>query len=517
MTQGAAIEASASGAGFGGAGWRALVRSPLAAVLLFTWLLIALGTTGFLGRAGDDWQYLQAARCGAEYGLCLPHDHWWRRFPLIAPLAAVLHLLGESRATISIVPLAYGVATIMLFVVMVERQYGRREALFAGLALVATPAFSGRLLELNVDIPELAFVVAAVFCVQSAWRSGRGAWAAAGGAMLALAIMTRPTALPLLPLFLAGLWMTDRRRWIPHFLAGLLALLLVEAAVYGVWAGDPLLSWKLSLAHTRIPTPVLSASVDLSQSPLFNPAYIDGWRKGMGISVHWTVDGLLNLLVHPWIALTLVCASAFLLLDWRRLGSADAGGRPLLFLIAAAASLFGALVYGLAIDPQPRMFLALAAVASLCFGLLAARSWDRRRGLVIAALVILLGKGLIASYDAVDLEGAAALAPRWIAEEGAGLAVDKDSARYFALVPEVGALSRLDAAPAARRLLLVGENDCLKAAVAAGHAGWNVLRAARFERPGPAPVAALRRRQIFFNPQAVPVLCILGRAGDSAA
>lgn len=516
MTQGATI-GSAPRAGFGEGAWRSLARSPLTALFLFTLLVLALGTPGFLGRAGDDWQYLQAARCGAEHGLCLPHDHWGRRFPLVAPLAGALWLFGESRATIAIVPLAYGVAAIMLFALMVQRQYGRGAALLAGLALVATPAFSGRLLELNVDIPELAFAIAALFCLQSAWRSGRGSWIAASGAMLALAIMTRPTALPLLPLFLAGLWMMDRRRWIPHFLAGLLALLLLEAGVYSLWAGDPLLSWKLSLAHTRIPTPVLAASVDLSQSPLFNPAYIDGWRKGMGLSVHWTVDGLLNLLVHPWMALTLACAFVFLFLERRHLGVPEAGGRPLLFLIAAAALLFGALTYGLAIDPQPRMFLAIAAVASLCFGVLAARSWDRRQALVVAALVILLGKGLAASHDAIDLQGAAALVPGWIFEAGDDLAVEEGSARYLTLVPEVRALPRYAEAPDAARLLMVGENDCATAAAAAGLAGRPVLRAARFEKQEPAAVAALRRRHIFFNPQAVPVLCILGRAEARAA
>ncbi|MES2300620.1 MAG: hypothetical protein V4521_00840, partial [Pseudomonadota bacterium] len=31
-------------------------------------------------------------------------------------------------------------------------------------------------------------------------------------------------------------------------------------------------------------------------SPLFNRAIIAGWKRPMGIEVHWTVDGPLNLL-----------------------------------------------------------------------------------------------------------------------------------------------------------------------------------------------------------------------------
>ncbi|MBY0519792.1 MAG: hypothetical protein K2P79_05130 [Sphingomonas sp.] len=45
---------------------------------------------GYTGGGGGDWHYLEAARCAAAHGPCLPQSHWWARFSLVLPMAAAI-------------------------------------------------------------------------------------------------------------------------------------------------------------------------------------------------------------------------------------------------------------------------------------------------------------------------------------------------------------------------------------------------------------------------------------------
>lgn len=489
---------------------------PLATVLMVALALIAINPIGYRGGGGDDWHYLQAARCSAISGFCVPGDHWWSRFPLVVPLGAVIALLGESRETLWIVPLAYALGAITLLVVTVQRQFGRLEALIAGLAFVATPAITDRLLRLNVDVPELAFVIAAVFCFQSAVRSRRAGWMATAGVLLGLAVQSRATALAIGPLFVAGAALLPvPRRHLPAFAAGLAAPFALEAAAYFLSTGDALHPWKLAMAHTRIPSTELAPGVDLKRSPLFNPAYIGGWRPSAGISVHWTIDGIINLLAHPACGLTLLSALGLLALHRRALGRVDAGGKLLLVLVVAAMLLAGALIYALAIDPKPRMFMALIAVASVCIGVLGARSWRQGSGVLVMAIVgLILCKGAVVAHDAVGLADLEPVAQHWIAERPRGLAIDEWSARSLTLVRSVRGVP-LHQAAKTDDVLLVGAGSCQFAASRVGWGGWQVLRERRFDAIEPAPVAALRERRLFLAPRTIPVLCLL-RPAQSA-
>src|SRR3989337_1984831 len=77
----------------------------LSALLAALLLVIAIAPIGFIGGVWDDWRYLNAARCWREFGPCLPQDHWQGRWPVIAPLALITGLFGESRISVSISPL----------------------------------------------------------------------------------------------------------------------------------------------------------------------------------------------------------------------------------------------------------------------------------------------------------------------------------------------------------------------------------------------------------------------------
>jgi hypothetical protein len=86
-----------------------------------------------------------------------------------------------------------------------------------------------------------------------------------------------------------------------------------------------------------------------------------------------------------------------LALHSRELGRPGTGGAALLFLIGAAALYFGALVYGFAIDPKPRMFLPVAAVACVTIGVLGASAWQGGRRQISLCILVVIGLQATAS------------------------------------------------------------------------------------------------------------------------
>lgn len=322
----------------GGAGSK-LAGVPLAVPLLALLVLIALlNPVSYVGGGTDDWHYLTAAECWARHGACLPHDHWSARWPLIAPLGGALWF-GESRAVLAAVPFAFTAAATFLLAHVATRLFGRATGLAAGSLLALTPVFALSMARPNVDVVELAFLLAAL----AAWlaaterRTGR-AFAFAAGAALGLAVQTRETSLIYVALF--GLWFllssTGARRITWWAAPGFLLTMAAEMLVHGAAAGDPLLRFRLALGHTRIPSTELAPSVDTASSPLLNPDFIAGWKPAAGIDLHWTVNPLLNLFAHPAIGLTLL-APVILIAAYASRDVLDPGMRRRAFLLLGAA------------------------------------------------------------------------------------------------------------------------------------------------------------------------------------
>jgi hypothetical protein len=455
-----------------------LAGRPYLVVAAAALVLMAANPVGYVGGGWDDYYYLQAARCAADHGFCLPAEHWARRFTLVAPLGWSIALLGDSRQALWLVPAGYGLAALALLVLIVRRAFGPVAALLAGLALVLTPAFGERMLHIGVDIAELAFALAAIACLQGRVRTGHAGWPLAAGALLALAVLTRPTALALLPLFAGGLVLA-RARWsfMALFALGFGAPILAEVAAYAAMTGDPLFAWKLSLAHATIPSTELQAGVDLGQSPLFNPAFIDGWRPAAGIEVHWTVDALLNLLAHPATAFTLLGAIALLLIGGGRLGTPAAGGRALPLLVLGAALYFGALVYAFAVDPKPRMFLPVLAVASTVIGVLVPLAWQSGRKLLPAILAAVLAvNGVAVIVQQPDVTPFDAAAPSFLESAPAPLTIDESTRRLLALHPRAMALPPHRAGDRRARLM-ASRGDCAAASESL-EGRWSLVREA---------------------------------------
>lgn len=453
-------------------------RSPVVIALVVIGLVaLALAWSvphfiGYVGGGSDDWHYVEAARCVARDLTCPATTHWATRYPVVAPMAAAFASLGVHEGAATIVPLGYAIAALALLVFVVERHWGLRVAAVAGIALVATTAFNRIVLQPNVDIPELTLMLAAAACASIAATSRQQRWAAAAGAFLALAIQTRMSGVVLLPMVIAAaVLVPPLRRFMPAFVAGLAAPLLAEGLAQAMLTGDALHSWRLALGHTGVPSDALSAHVDTSRSPLFNPDFIGGWKPHSGVALHWSIQGVANLLISPAIAPVLLAALALLWLRRRTLS----WGSPLVIGLLVGACYTGALIYALAVDPRPRMFLPVAAVAAGIVARCAVDLWDSGERIVPSAvLAMLLATGATAATSRIDTRAAAPLAARW-ASEVPGMTVNETTRRAMAFEPVV---YRLPVDEGSGRALMLAFEPCDRWA-----STQRIVRSARF---GPA-------------------------------
>ena len=452
-------------------GWPVLV--PLAGLALAAWLVGA----GYTGGGADDWWYVQAARCWAAHGGCVATTHWATRLPLVVPTAAALSLFGESWRAAAIVPLLYAGGCVALLSHLVARWRGPTEGCVAGLVLVATPAFSVAALQPSVDAAELFWLLLAA---AGLWRARReeAAWPALwAGAALGLACMTRLTAAAALPFTLVALPPVSPGRWrqLARVAAGGTLVLGMEAMGYWRATGDPFHHLKLALHHTRIPSSALAPSVPLDQSPILNPLFIGGWTRRMGIHVHWSVDGALNLLASPEVGATLLASALLMAAAW--MAGVWPRGRGLLVLNGCAVLHAALLVLVLAVDPAPRMVFAELAVAAATIGALAPPLWASGRAPLLVALAS--AGCLKAAVTFPNLVRVPLYADRAAAFAQPGeVALDEWSGRSFTLEPRWRGVP-VRAGPGARDLLAIAPGSC----AARRPAGARLVAERRIDRP----------------------------------
>jgi 4-amino-4-deoxy-L-arabinose transferase-like glycosyltransferase len=474
---------------------------PLALVLAALLLLALVNPFGYRGGGADDWYYLEAARCAvAHHGPCLPTTHWAARLPIVLPVAGAIALFGETRAALAGVALLHSCAAIALFVLLVQRQSGRLEAGIAGLALVATPVVTLQLAALNIETVELTWALGALFCLQNAVRGGDRRWAWVAGMLLGIAILARTTSLLLVPIAAIGFALRPAlRRYAAPAAAGLAALLALDALGYWLAAGDPLRDWRLALGHAQIPSTEIATPLGAHESPLFNRHLIAGWHRTMGVHVHWSIDALLNLFADPVIGLTLLVATALLLAERRT------APRVIWWLAGAAALDFGGLVYALAIDPKPRMFLLVLCAICAITGLIGAQIWRRGwRWPIVAWLGLSMMLAAAIVDDTFLIAPAGTVLAAWAAEAPATTAIDETTRRAFTLEPAIRTLP-VAPAPGRTRLLRLSQQGC------APGDGWRPVRAYVLPDDDTAPIAALRARHLLFGPRAAVSVCLFSR------
>jgi hypothetical protein len=474
-------------------------------LLLLTAAIAWLNPVGYVGGGTDDWHYVSAAECWASHGACLPHDHWSARWPLIAPMSVALWF-GESRATLALVPFLYAISAILLTAHVATRLFGRRTAFAAAGLLALTPTFALSTARPNVDVVELVFLLAALAAWLAATERPVGrALAFAAGVALSLAVQTRETSFVYVALF--GLWFLisppSAKRIIWWAAPGFALPMAVQMLIHGLAGGDPLLRFRLALDHGHIPSTELDAHVDTSRSPLLNPDFIAGWKPAAGIDVHWSINPLINLVAHQAIGITLLGA-LFLTAAYGARGLLDPPARRRAFLFLGAAALASLLlIYVLAIDPKPRMFMPLAAAASITAAALGVAAWraGQRPLPAVIALAVAANAILILGVQP-SMTGVEAAAGRWIAEANAPLSSDETTRRLLLLVP--GARSLPDAAPGSQLQLRASLDGC---AAIAGNAG-RIEREYRFGQDD----AWFRRALRGPGDATTPALCLLRAA-----
>lgn len=421
-------------------------RHWIAALTATLILILLVNPVGFVGGGWDDWQYLNAARCWAERGPCLPQDHWQGRWPVIAPIAALISLFGESRATIGLPSLAYALGCMFLLARLGNRVAGEPTGYAAALILLAMPIFGVELLGPNAELPELFFLLLAANCVLGYAERNRAWLAFAAGLSWSLAFQVRETAIAALPLLAIAAWLLARRdiRALTAAAAGCLVPFLAELVAYYAATGDPLWRRHLAIAHTEVPSTELVGSVDHSQPPFLNPDYIAAWKHQPGIHVHWAVDGLVNLTANVMAGLGIPFTLVLTALFWRRL---EAGERRIAGWAIAGGTYWACfLIYVLAIDPKPRMMFVPVALTALALGIVLRRlSRTGSRPLAVATLSTCWLAGMTSIILHPQVRTSEGFAAKWAAQYPGAIETDETTRRHLAIVQSSAGFSGLAA------------------------------------------------------------------------
>lgn len=430
--------------------WLACALIALAALLV--------NPIGYVGGSGDDARYVEAAQCWAQERLaCLPTNHWAARWPVVAPIAVMSTWLGESRAAVALAALPGWLGGLVLLGWLARLWVDRLTGLIAAALLGVTPVFTAAALQPSIDTIELAFQLAALVAATIAYRDQSRPLAIVAGALAALAVQSRDTSI-LFCGVCALVWLLLEpapRRKLLWAITGFAGVMAVELTGYWLTTGDPLYRYGLSLAHVQILSQELPAGFDTRQSPLLNPYYIANWRREMGVHIWWPLDPWLNLFASPRIGYLLSGAVLLGITQWR--GVEPRVRRLLARVIGAVLLIALTLVYVLAIDPKPRMFLLLAATAALVSGAMVSAAWSGRRHLVPLVIVGLLALlGIFALSRMAHIREFEAVAGRWMMQHPGNVAIDQEAVSTLTLVDGI---DQLPLFPSARRYRLAGGNQ----------------------------------------------------------
>ena len=434
-------------------------RAPVALLLLFG-AVVALNPAGFIGAGADDTHYLSAARCWAEHGPCLPHDHWQARWPLVAPFGLMIALFGESRLSLGIVPLVAEITCLFGLAAIGNRLFGRPAGWLAAMLLAVIPAFALDALDPNVDVIELAFLILSACAIIANDGHQGNVRILLAGILAGLAFQTRETSLVGLPLLVALIAQFNREQWRRHlllFAAGFGVPILAELIASGLLTGDPLWRRHLSLAHITIASSEIDQVMAPGTSPFFNLDLVRGWHHSSGIHVHWLLDGLLNLVADSRASFVLLLAPALLWLFRRELAPIERRTLIGLLLFSLLAALL--LIFALAIDPKARMFMVSLATSCLVLGTLLARLWrSPARIMLLTATATAVLPGLVTIAVSLRPYVADRAARRWLQAYPSAIEVDPPARSALLLIPEIGSVPASGSGRPFR--IMLSEHDC---------------------------------------------------------
>ena len=347
-------------------------------------LLLTLNPLGYFGGHWDDGRYLEAALRGG-----IGTDHWALRWPVVAPTGIMIRLFGLSRGSLMFPGLITFAAVVTVNFWAIRQAFGVAVAVAACAALLSTPEIMRAATRLTADLPELLFWSSSLW----AWWFGRGGsarWLIAAGMLAGCAWATRETGLALLLLFalvfIAGAG--PPRRSYGWIAAGFLAVWLPEQLALYVATGDPLYRIHVDLRHIEIPSNDLAGGTAPGASAPLSGDLMRRWSGAGPIRLNWAVDPWLNLFANVAYGLDFLLAA--LGLAWARRWP-----RAGFLLLALIAANLVTVVYIVATDAKPRMFMPAMGAACLLCAVAAVWLWPRARGLVASAAALKLAVLLV--------------------------------------------------------------------------------------------------------------------------
>lgn len=215
----------------------------LASALVIALILRVFALSGEMGP--DSTVYAQYAWQLLHGNFSLETGSWYaHRLPVFAPVSLSYALAGVGRIATAAWPLLVSLAQVATAFWLGRRFFGAPAGWVAAMVLALLPLDAieaGRLMP-DVILGGLMGIAGALWMGgQQARRNGLLV-----GTLLALAVIVRPYALLLLPLFGLDAWfIRTRRTLLPWTVVGLVAVAAPLLLAYGIETGDPLYRWRV--------------------------------------------------------------------------------------------------------------------------------------------------------------------------------------------------------------------------------------------------------------------------------
>jgi 4-amino-4-deoxy-L-arabinose transferase-like glycosyltransferase len=370
----------------------------IAVAVLLAEMSLFFRPAGFAGGPSDDQQYIDVALNWYLHGAQIGTSHWALRHPLILSILAMFKLFGPSIDALLLVPRLFYALFVGVTMAAMLRLAGTRAAFIWLVLVILSPVIHQMATSCYPEMLELALGVTSIwaFCAGRPAAGAAGiAWLLLSGLMLGCAVLTRETAIFVLPFYAWALLRRPAMPWTAWLALGLgFALpLLVDNLWLWAMSGDPLYRLHVDEHHVQIASDHMVGRT-YAGSPFLNPDLASRWKPAGPTRLHWAINPVIDFLIDP--------AFGFVILGWA-LSAVPffrdrAMARPklsTLLLVLFAIGSYVIVTWVFTLRPQPRYYLFVAAAATIGFALHVDAALAvprlRRRSQIVFGLVLLGG------------------------------------------------------------------------------------------------------------------------------
>lgn len=236
----------------------------LAGIVFLGLLLRAAFFSGYPGT--DDTYYIEAAYRVSVGDFTAFDSHFAVRTGLVLPTAAAYKALGVSLPTTVLLPFGCSLVGLLVAFALGRLLFDERVGLLAAVLLSVFPLDVIFASELFACVPVALFAGLTAYCLVRDGSARTPGPAFAAGLCLSAATLAGDTAwFCLLPAGYYFAFLSNHRRRIVFFVAGLASLLILEALLYSSLVGDPWCRWRmLSAAAARQGSDAMSSGLGLA-------------------------------------------------------------------------------------------------------------------------------------------------------------------------------------------------------------------------------------------------------------